>query len=186
MHAALYLIEEHGIRGFTLKDAAQMAGVSPAAPYRHFPDKQALIAAIHLEGFELFYETMSASYNCTNQPAERLEELGVAYVMFALEHPAHFRVMFGRGLDESHAETVSDKGFLLLIQAVAELYPSVPSEKRHDIVLSAWSLVHGFALLQMEGAFQVAGGIPNVEIQLRRLLRPTTISSPIASPTAGS
>jgi AcrR family transcriptional regulator len=144
--------------------------VSPAAPYRHFADKQALLAAICQEGFTLFNAALRSAYESGRTPRARLEEMGVAYVRFALDHPGYFRVMFGR---ETGSVTVGTEpeGFLLLAEAIASLAPRAAAARRRDLTLSAWSLVHGFAFLQLEGAFKVIGEMNDVEQQLRRLLR---------------
>lgn len=171
MTATLTLIEEHGVKGFALKDAAKMAGVSIAAPYRHFADKEALISAIQKEGFGLFDSALTAAYELEGDVQARILELGVAYVRFALEHTAHFRVMFGRmGGEGFKAEPEGAKGFLLLLRAVEGLMPGASEQVRMDMVLACWSLVHGFALLQVDGAFASTVGGMDAEGQLRRTL----------------
>jgi len=181
--AALKLIEERGVKGFSLKDAAAMTGVSIAAPYRHFPDKEALLQAIRDEGFAEFDATLDEASQRENTPKARIVELGMAYVRFALQRPAHFRVMFGLSGRSANGEiakrggprtdgvmTPGEKGFHLLVRAVAELYPEAAQLRQMDRVVMSWSLVHGFALLQLEDAFAdtVGGDIP--EAQLRRVL----------------
>ena len=171
MASALALIERDGVKGFSLKDAAATAGVSTAAPYRHFADKEALLYALKSEGFALFNSALAEAYQRSQDPAGRLVELGVAYVVFALHHPAYFRIMFGLAggpdpqPDPSHAD-----GFLLLVKAVEGLAPSAGPEGHRDLVLASWSLVHGFAMLQMEGALARTVAIVDIEGQLRRML----------------
>jgi AcrR family transcriptional regulator len=178
MASALALIERDGVKGFSLKDAAAAVGVSTAAPYRHFADKEALLYALKSEGFTLFNSALAEAYGRSEDPAGRLVELGVAYVVFALHHPAYFRIMFGLAggsdprsgpqPDPSHAD-----GFLLLVKAVEALAPSAGPEAQKDLVLACWSLVHGFAMLQMEGALGRTVAIDDVggiEGQLRRTL----------------
>jgi AcrR family transcriptional regulator len=170
IRAALELIDRHGVKGFSLKDAAVMAGVSTAAPYRHFADKEALIGAIQMEGFALFNSALAAAYESGQTPRARIEELGIAYVLFALQHPGHFRVMFGLAGSGSPEPEADPTGFLLLVKGVAELTPGTGDEERHAMVLACWSLVHGFAMLQMEGAFAGLIAAEEVETQLRRTL----------------
>src|SRR5271154_5982988 len=94
MQAALLLVEEHGVKGLALSDAARLAGVSVAAPYRHFKDKEALLAEIAAEGFTIFRDALAhASQSHPEDKGKRLVEMGVAYVDFALRHRSHFRVM---------------------------------------------------------------------------------------------
>lgn len=167
MTAALSLIEQHGVKSFSLKDAAVQVGVSSAAPYRHFADKDALLAALRREAFGLFHDSLNAAYQTSGAPAERLEELGVAYVMFALLHPARFRIMFGLA---GPPEREAPSAYLLLVEAVAALTPRAGPKRRHDLVVACWSIVHGFATLQMEGAF-AGPQQEEMEPQLRRTLR---------------
>jgi AcrR family transcriptional regulator len=167
MTAALSLIERHGIKSFSLKDAAVQVGVSSAAPYRHFADKDALLAELRREGFALFYDSLRTAYESGGTPAERLEELGVAYVFFALRHPARFRIMFGLA---GPLEARDPNAYHLLVEAVAALLPRASPKRRHDLVVACWSIVHGFATLQMEGAF-AGPRQEEMEQQLRRTLR---------------
>jgi len=178
IRAALELIDAHGVKGFTLKDAARMAGVSIAAPYRHFADKNALLDAISAEGFAQFDAALAEAYERKDDPTERIVELGVAYVGFALEHTAHFRVMFGAmgGDGDNSSKAVPQgipegaTGFLLLVQGVKELIPEASEEVQRDLILACWSLVHGFALLEIDGAFLTTVGRMDAEAQLRRTL----------------
>ncbi len=167
MTAALSLIEQHGVKSFSLKDAAEQVGVSSAAPYRHFADKDALLAAMRGEAFALFHDSLKAAYESGGTPAGRLEELGVAYVMFALRHPARFRIMFGLA---GPPEAAAPNAYLLLVEGAAALMPRAGEKRRQDLVVACWSIVHGFATLQMEGAL---GGLKqeDMEQQLRRSLR---------------
>ncbi|MBW2257316.1 MAG: TetR/AcrR family transcriptional regulator, partial [Deltaproteobacteria bacterium] len=94
--AALLLIERSGASGVTLRGAARLAGVSQTAPYRHFSDKRALLAAVAEQGFQsLSTQLREASASHEGDPMGRLRALGVAYVHFAQAQPSHFRVMFG-------------------------------------------------------------------------------------------
>jgi len=180
--AALALIEQHGVKGFTLKDAARMAGVSIAAPYRHFADKDALLGTIQTEGFARFNAALLAAYQQAATPQAKFLELGVAYVHFALQHPAHFRVIFSmESKGAAPQSTAADRdGFSLLVEAVTALYPSASHQQIHDIVLANWSLVHGFALLYIDGSFTATVGPFDPESQLRRTL---ALSLPPSSET---
>ena len=173
MAAALKLIDQHGVKGFTLKDAARMAGVSIAAPYRHFADKEALLLAIQEEGFAAFDAALAASRNPASTPKEQLIELGVAYLRFALGHPAHIRVMFGMTVSASPEPKQShhgEIGYALLVESVAALNPRAPQDLQHDLVVASWSIVHGYALLQLDGAWAASGSTGDPETQLRRTL----------------
>jgi AcrR family transcriptional regulator len=174
MAAALKLIDRHGVKGFTLKDAARMAGVSIAAPYRHFADKEALLRAIQEEGFAAFDAALAASRNPASTPKEQLIELGLAYLRFALGHPAHIRVMFGmagKALPPDPTELRHGQiGYALLVESVAALDPHAPEDLQHDLVVASWSIVHGYALLQLDGVLASTGSTGDPETQLRRAL----------------
>ncbi len=174
IRAALDLIEQNGVKGFTLKDAARMAGVSIAAPYRHFTDKDALIGAIQQEGFAAFNAALAKGYDSAQAPEDKILELGVAYVLFAMEHPAAFRVMFSleakAALPPPPGSSDRD-GFSLLVEAVTALYPGKTANQIRDSVLMSWSLVHGFALLKIDGSMTATVGRFDTEAQLRRTLR---------------
>jgi AcrR family transcriptional regulator len=181
MAAALKLIDQHGVKGFTLKDAARMAGVSIAAPYRHFADKEALLLAIQEEGFAAFDAALAASRNPASTPKQQLIELGVAYLRFALGHPAHIRVMFGMAGVASHQEPKASHhgeiGYALLVESVAALDPHASNDLQHDLVVASWSIVHGYALLQLDGALAASGSTGDAEAQLRRTLACLLVNS---------
>src|SRR5262245_59835946 len=100
---ALALAEERGAAALTLREAARRARVPEAAPFRHFRSKEALVAALAEEGFGALLErTRRALARAPRTSRARLGALGVAYLRFALERPAHFRVMFGRDVARSH------------------------------------------------------------------------------------
>lgn len=170
MAAALRLINKHGVKGFSLKDAATDAGVSTAAPYRHFADKEALLGAIQDEGFSLFNASLAAAYAKADTAQSKIVALGVAYVRFALEHPAHFRLMFSMSGDKASSAEMGNSGFLLLVEAVDRLHPDAQPEWRKDLVVVCWSVVHGYAVLFLDGALTVTTGIDDPEEHLRRSL----------------
>jgi len=172
--AALQLIERHGVKGFTLKDAARIAGVSVAAPYRHFADREALLEAIQQEGFATFNAALASAGKDAETPRAHLIELGIAYLRFALQHPVHFRVMFSMAGDpkpksppDPHADP---DGYALLVAAVAAVDPAAPICNQHDLVLACWSVVHGYASLYLDGAFAFTALGTDPETQLRRAL----------------
>src|ERR1700735_1070716 len=99
MTAALSLIDEHGVKGLALSDAAHLAGVSVAAPYRHFKDKEALLAEIAAEGFTMFRDALAHAYQShPEDKVKRLVEMGLPSVHFALRHRSHFKVMWEGGM----------------------------------------------------------------------------------------
>ena len=99
LEAARKLIEQYGPAGFSLTEAARLAGVSPAAPYRHFRDRDALLAEVAKHGFERFAARLDMAWNNgVPTPLSAFENLGKAYLAFAREEPASYAVMFEAGL----------------------------------------------------------------------------------------
>lgn len=147
LDAALDVIATEGPSAISMRDLARRAGVSHAAPAHHFGDKRGLLTAIAVEGFETLAEYLS---DTVGGPDE-LRELGVAYVRFAMDHPAHFEVMFRRDLcHEDDVALVAARGrtAVLLSGGVDTV---VPDGSLHA-GLAAWSLAHGFATLWRGGS----------------------------------
>jgi AcrR family transcriptional regulator len=174
IEAALSLVQEHGVKGLALSDAARQAGVSVAAPYRHFKDKEALLAEIAAEGFVLFRDTLArAAQSNPKDKVQRLVEMGVAYVDFALEHRSHFKVMWESGIPKEKYPDVGkagDEAYLLLENAVIDLLPGAPAGRLQALVAASWSIVHGYASLTLENAFRVVATGGNDKKRLRQAL----------------
>jgi AcrR family transcriptional regulator len=158
------LVAEHGVAALTLRELARRSGVSQAAPYRHFPSKQALIAAVAEEGFgEMLARVRLALDRAPRRAPARLGALGAAYVRFAVDHPARFRVMFGREVAESHGFpglwSVAQEGFGLLVGEIvaAQKAGVLPGRDPRRAALAAWSAVHGLALLRVDGLLERQG-----------------------------
>lgn len=160
LDAARKLIEEHGAFGFSLTEAARLAGVSPAAPYRHFRDRDALLAEVARSGFERFAARLDAAWNNgIPTPLTAFENLGRAYLAFARDDPASYAVMFETGVPaeavgEEPAPPVSipaaEKAFSVLEDAAAALCRQLPADKRPPLRLVAihvWTMAHGVASL---------------------------------------
>ncbi len=158
VEAALALIAEKGPAGFTFAEAARAAGVSAAAPYRHFRDRDALIADVAKLGFETFADILAKVWN-EGQPTTEtaFKNLGRAYLMFAREEPAFFAAMFESGL--SHADypelrEASDRAFNVLRDACEAMVETLPADRRPPAMMMAlhiWSLSHGIASLFARG-----------------------------------
>jgi AcrR family transcriptional regulator len=153
LRAALTLIDEHGVKGLALSDAARLAGVSVAAPYRHFKDKEALLAEIAAEGFVIFRDELARSLQSNPKDnTKRLVEMGIAYVEFALQHRSHFKVMWESGISKADYPAVGEaatEAYQLLEKAATDLLPSAPPARQKALVATAWSLVHGYATLAL-------------------------------------
>jgi len=156
--AALDLISKKGPAGFTFADAARAAGVSPAAPYRHFRDRDALLADVARRGFEAFAAALSQAWD-NGQPTPRaaFERLGRAYLDFAAAEPAQFSAMFEAGVpldDYPEVRDAGDKAFAVLREACEALAATMPKDKRPPSLMMAlhiWSLSHGIATLFARG-----------------------------------
>ena len=161
IEASLSLIAKHGVQGLALSDAARLAGVSVAAPYRHFKDKEALLAEIAREGFVTFRDGLAKSLQThPENKVNRLVEMGVAYVDFALRHRAHFKVMWEGGLNKNDYPEVAEtayQAYLLLEGAALDLLPEAPRDRQQALITAAWTTVHGFASLTLEKELDVVG-----------------------------
>ena len=161
LKAARALVEDVGIDGFSLRELARRAGVSPAAPYHHFKDKAALIRALAKESQERLGIASLAALEGITHPALRLSALGVAYVLYAFEHPSEFRIMFRRELPsplETGQNSMPDPAFVLLRQTLIDCRDAncIPiKDGEHELYLATintWSLVHGLATLIIDGS----------------------------------
>lgn len=149
LRAAVELIAERGAAGLSLRECARRAGVSHAAPYRHFADKDALLLAIAREGFAWLAEAGVAAMKAVKTPRERLDEYGVAYVRFALEHPVHVRIMFTMQYDQTpEAEGVGRVAFQLLEEAAVAV--AGPDVDPREVAVAAWTLPHGLSMLILD------------------------------------
>ena len=158
VEAALAILGHGSVAALTLRAAAREAGVSPAAPYRHFADRDALIAAVAERGFAALFDRMRASVaRAPASPERGLQEIAVAYLRFALDRPAEYRVMFGPELADRtrHAglKQASTQVFALLAEGIGGLQRAgrVRAGDVHAMALSAWALVHGLAMLALDG-----------------------------------
>jgi AcrR family transcriptional regulator len=163
--AALRLVETQGAEALTLRGAARLAGVSQAAPYRHFTDKQALLAAVAEEGFRTMTRAMRrASAPHAADPLGRFRAQGLAYIEFATAHPAHYRVMFGRAMADKSAypslQAASAETFGLLVEALRDCQKAglVRPGDSEELALCAWSAVHGLSSLAVDGQLVQMGG----------------------------
>jgi len=158
LDATLALAEEHGAAGVTLRQAAERAGVSQTAPYRHFADKTAMLAAASEEGFRLLYARMLAVSQ--GGAVQQVAAWAACYVEFAVTHTAHFRLMFGQGSAQKSTsvslQAAARDTFQLLLQTVKKRFKADP----HRLALEVWSLAHGMAVLAVDGQTRFLGQPP--------------------------
>ncbi len=157
LSAAEGLIEERGVDGFSLRETARRAGVSPAAPAHHFGDARGLLTAIATEGFRDLGDALSAG-DAGGDHRARLFGQGRAYVRFALARPARFRLMWRKAIldtDDGAYVEAGSRAFQALDQAVRgeNIGRTGPRDPELAPSIAAWSMVHGFALLALDGAF---------------------------------
>jgi AcrR family transcriptional regulator len=133
---------------FSIRAVAREAGVSPTAPYRHFPDREALESALAAQGLRDLKVDLTRDRKLPRN-IEELAELGVAYVEFALRRPALFRLMFGNECDDENPERVQAAAEVheLLALAITRVFPA--SDPLH-LALGGWGLVHGLACLYLD------------------------------------
>lgn len=158
IQAALDLIARKGPAGFTFADAARSAGVSSAAPYRHFRDRDALMADIAKRGFELFRDKLDKAWNGGRpNPYVAFEEVGRAYLAFARDEAAHYSAMFEAGISMDAApglQLAADEAFGVLRKAVEALTAHMPQDARPPALMMSlhiWAIAHGIASLFARG-----------------------------------
>ncbi len=149
-------MKEAGADALTLRAAARSAGVTHAATYRHFPSKDALLAAVAEEGFRSLGRAMRRGSPSSGRPVERLVALAVAYVGFARRETASFRLMLGPGApskaDYPSLESAARATFATLVEAIQELQagghmrPCEPTR----LAMTAWATMHGLASLVVD------------------------------------
>jgi AcrR family transcriptional regulator len=155
IRSALALIGERGPAGFTFAEVARAAGVSPAAPYRHFRDRNALIAEIARQGFERFAAALEQAWNHGwPDPVTAIENCGRAYLAFARREPASYAAMFEPGfpLEEDGALLrASETAFGVLRRAAEEACNAHRSNGVRPppmmVALHIWAMSHGIAAL---------------------------------------
>src|SRR3954447_5324623 len=158
IHAALELIAKKGPAGFTFAEAARFAGVSPAAPYRHFRDRDELLADVARRGFEQFAIALERAWNGgTPEPFAAFERLGQGYLEIARTEPAYYSAMFEAGVPHdisAELTAAGDRAFGVIRTASETLIGRMPPSRRPPalmVALHVWSLSHGIASLFARG-----------------------------------
>jgi AcrR family transcriptional regulator len=154
VRAALELIAKKGPAGFTFAEAARWAGVSPAAPYRHFRDRDELMSDVARRGFDRFEEALRRAWDEGRpDPSTAFERLGKAYLEFARKEPAYYSAMFEAGIPlDANPEyrAAGDRAFNVLRGATEALVATMPAKQRPPVMMMAlhiWALSHGIASL---------------------------------------
>jgi AcrR family transcriptional regulator len=154
IRAALELIAQKGPAGFTFAEAARWAGVSPAAPYRHFRDRDELLASVALRGFEQFETALARAWNNGRpDPFAALDRFGKRYLEFARSEPAYYSAMFEAGVPPDTSpelRSAGDRAFAVLRGAAEQLCAEMPPQGRPPalmVALHIWTMAHGVASL---------------------------------------
>jgi AcrR family transcriptional regulator len=169
VHAARDIVEQDGEGQISVREVARRAGVSSAAPYRHFPDKDSLLAAVATHGYHELRERLEAAAADASADAV-LAALASAYVAFAVEHPGVYRLMFG------HPCTRSDPATSAAAAQTTAVFARYVPEGPHaqGLLLGGWALAHGLATLIIDG--KVLATVPHDQ-----LVR-TVVSATFADP----
>lgn len=166
VEAALELLAEGGTEAMGLRELARRVGVSAAAPYRHFRDRQALIQAVAAAGFEQFDAEVCGAKDGV-LPEDQFATMAEAYVHFALKNPRLYRLMFSSELgkfEDPELRRAADAAYASLAVAAAREDPDAPGEA----AISAWAFVHGLSMLLLDG--QLLGVTPEAADPLIRKL----------------
>jgi len=160
--AGLEILSEKGIEELSLRNVARRVGVSHTAPYNHFSDKQALLAAISTAGHEQLHQVLLDSFEKTKHASSHvISEIAWAYLQFARDNTALFKLMFSGALEEErdHPEYVeiSQKSIALFEDMIvfSQNKGQLPEGKVENIAVKLWSLVHGFTYLMLENQFPI-------------------------------
>jgi AcrR family transcriptional regulator len=161
LRAAVEIAETDGVGAIGLREAARRAGVTHGAPYRHFENQQALVAAVAERGFrELMTQAQAAQTEAGSDVLLRFHALGVAYLRFALAHPGQFRVMFGAEAASDPAVRSAEAAvFALAVNEIASAQRQglIAAGDPQEMALLAWSTSHGLAVLMIDGLVQWVG-----------------------------
>jgi AcrR family transcriptional regulator len=175
--AAIELITD-GDEQLTLREVSRRVGVNHRAVYRHFEDLTALLAAVAEDGYRQAIEALEATLeeNRRATPERRIEALAVAYVVFAIDHPAHYRIMFGRRLNEDGRfpvlEELVERAWQLIDRELCAGIDSgrFVSRPRRELFFTFWSLAHGFASLAIVRRIKVKRSL--LEAYVRQIVAP--------------
>lgn len=149
IEAGLRALEGSDDHDISLRELAREVGVSPAAVYRHFPGKDALLAALGAEGLRMLGQAQRAGYEAAGGGAKGFAETGRSYVRFALAHPALFRLVFVHGDPARFKSDAADPAAELLHRTTAELTGGDDAAAER-LALQAWAIAHGVAMLMLD------------------------------------
>ncbi|MBB5896425.1 TetR/AcrR family transcriptional regulator [Kutzneria kofuensis] len=186
LDAALELVAEKGPQGFTMSEAAKRAGVSTAAPYRHFADKDALLGEVAEQGFAVLGQALDRITARGRDPLDLLVRLGRGYVRWALANPDHYKVMFDDAhgaLDFTDVRPAGRHTFLVLLNAIeaGQQAGLLRTQDPRAVAGPLWSVIHGIALLQIGHKFRAVGIKEGAEVLAARTVTALLRSPDIAA-----
>ncbi|MFD7668790.1 TetR/AcrR family transcriptional regulator [Streptomyces sp. NPDC059788] len=154
LRAARELLEEDGSAGLSLRAVARRAGVSATAPYRHYADRDALVSAVAAQGYRELAGRLATAHP-SPATADDLATVAVAYVRFALDHPAMFRVMFAEPCDPGNEERATATAAIWeYVRGIVRT--TFPGADPAALSTAVWALVHGLAFLHLDGKLDTA------------------------------
>jgi len=162
---ALATIRAEGVDGLTVREIGARLGVSRTALYRHFADKRALLAAVATEGFRTLREQLVRAWEDGGRGRAAFESMGAVYVRFAIANPSRYRVMFGGFVDptahEPELAAEAAGAFQALVDALAVLQRDAIMRADDTVKMArfVWAVVHGVAMLGIDGQLREAGGV---------------------------
>src|SRR5882757_8765651 len=157
--AALELVVTKGVGGFTMAEASRRAGVSVAAPYKHYPDRDALLCALVVRAYIEQREQYRTAMAHATDPAEQLAAFAAAYVQFAADQPALFELTFAAGLDKTRFPALAEAGRALFTELSTPAQTLCGDRRRaRRLVLAIAACAHGNAVFLTEG---VLADLPN-------------------------
>jgi AcrR family transcriptional regulator len=153
---ALRTIQSEGVKALTLRGVGETLGVSRTALYRHFKDKSALLAEVARQGFRTFRQELVEAWERGGRGARGFEDMGLAYVRFAVANPSHYRVMFGGfvvGTPDADLMKEANAAFQALVDAIVWLQQHGLMRDDDSLPLARyiWAVVHGIAMLLIDG-----------------------------------
>lgn len=157
LRASVKLIDEQGLAALSMREVARRAGVSHQAPYHYFADREAILAAVAERGFALLAGAIGKARRDATGPTDALERAAIAYLSFALENPAYFRIMFRPELvklsNHHDLDCMADEAFCHVPAMVAACVEAgLPRDISGDTMAAfLWSVVHGLAHLIIDG-----------------------------------
>lgn len=157
LSASAQLLEESGLGALSMREVARRAGVSHQAPYHYFADREAILAELVKQGFEKLHAYELDALDGPVDAKARVKAVGTAYVMFALDYPAIFQLMFRPELVDMErypeAKCVADDAFNVPLAEIAAFHGKDPEQSTTEM-LACWSLSHGLATLLLEGKLE--------------------------------